>query len=148
MKKFLALVMALCMVFALCAVSAYADDPVTLTYAEVNPLDGTIVGEMAKAFKAKVEELSGGSIIIDLQGGGESDPDVDRGIQAITTAQYANGLSFVQKDSLNLIVKAVELDQTYSTDEKLKIYELLSQLSNCGPDQRDRYAKKLRKVLK
>ena len=31
----------------------------------------------------------------DLQGGGESDPDVDRGIQAITTAQYANGLSFV-----------------------------------------------------
>ena len=54
MKKFLALVMALCMVFALCAVSAYADDPVTLTYAEVNPLDGTIVGEMAKAFKAKV----------------------------------------------------------------------------------------------
>ena len=32
----------------------------------------------------------------DLQGGGESDPDVDRGIQAITTAQYANGLSFVQ----------------------------------------------------
>ena len=39
----------------------------------------------------------------DLQGGGESDPDVDRGIQAIKTAQYANNLSFVQKDSLNLI---------------------------------------------
>jgi alpha/beta superfamily hydrolase len=39
----------------------------------------------------------------DLQGGGESDPDIDRGIQAITTAQYANSLSFVQKDSLNLI---------------------------------------------
>ena len=70
MKKFLALVMALCMVFALCAVSAYADDPVTLTYAEVNPLDGTIVGEMAKAFKAKVEELSGGSVLIDIQAGG------------------------------------------------------------------------------
>ena len=70
MKKFLALVMALCMVFALCAISAYADDPVTLTYAEVNPLDGTIVGEMAKAFKAKVEELSGGSVLIDIQAGG------------------------------------------------------------------------------
>ena len=65
MKKVLALVMALCMVFALCAVSASADEPVTLTYAEVNPLDGTIVGEMAKAFKAKVEELSGGSVLID-----------------------------------------------------------------------------------
>ena len=44
--------------------------PVTLTYAEVNPLDGTIVGEMAKAFKEKAEELSGGSIIIDIQAGG------------------------------------------------------------------------------
>jgi TRAP-type C4-dicarboxylate transport system substrate-binding protein len=70
MKKVLALVMALCMVFALCAVSASADEPVTLTYAEVNPLDGTIVGEMAKAFKAKVEELSGGSVLIDIQAGG------------------------------------------------------------------------------
>ena len=39
----------------------------------------------------------------DLQGGGESDPDIDRGVQAITTAQYANNLSFVQKDSLNLV---------------------------------------------
>lgn len=69
MKKTLALLMALCMVFALCAVAS-ADEPVTLTYAEVNPLDGTIVGEMAKAFKEKVEELSGGSIVIDIQAGG------------------------------------------------------------------------------
>ncbi len=64
---------------------------------------------------------------------------------------YAHGSHETESqflDSLNLIVKAVELDQTYSTDEKLKIYELLSQLSNCGSDQRDRYAKKLRKVLK
>ncbi len=64
---------------------------------------------------------------------------------------YAHGAHETESqflDSLNLIVKAVELDQTCSTDEKLKIYELLSQLSNCGPDQRDRYAKKLRKVLK
>ena len=39
MKKVLALVMALCMVFALCAVSASADEPVTLTYAEVQCAD-------------------------------------------------------------------------------------------------------------
>lgn len=39
----------------------------------------------------------------DLQGGGESNPDVDRSIQAITMAKYANNLSFVKKDSLNLI---------------------------------------------
>ena len=44
--------------------------PVTLTYAEVNSLEGTIVGEMAKAFKAKTEELSGGQLLIDIQSGG------------------------------------------------------------------------------
>ena len=44
--------------------------PVTLTYAEVNPLEGTIVGEMAKAFKEKVEEVSGGEVRIDIQAGG------------------------------------------------------------------------------
>ncbi len=70
MKKFLALAIALCMVFSFCAVSAFADDPVTLTYAEVNPLEGTIVGAMALAFKEKVEELSGGSVLIDIQASG------------------------------------------------------------------------------
>ena len=68
MKKLLGIVLVLAMLLG-CA-SALAEDPVTLTYAEVNPLDGTIVGEMAKAFKAKVEELSGGSVVIDIQAGG------------------------------------------------------------------------------
>lgn len=46
-----------------------AADAVTLVYAEVNPLD-TIVGQTATAFKEKVEELSNGSIIIDVQASG------------------------------------------------------------------------------
>ncbi len=45
------------------------EDAITLVYAEVNPLD-TIVGQTATAFKEKVEELSGGSIIIDVQASG------------------------------------------------------------------------------
>ncbi len=50
--------------------AAAASDPaVTLVYAEVNPLD-TIVGQTATAFKEKVEELSGGSITIDVQASG------------------------------------------------------------------------------
>lgn len=50
--------------------SNVANDPaVTLVYAEVNPLD-TIVGQTGSAFKEKVEELSGGSITIDLQASG------------------------------------------------------------------------------
>ena len=70
MKKILALVLALCMIFAFSAIPAFADEPVTLVYAEVNPLEGTIVGAMAQAFKEKVEELSGGSVIIDIQASG------------------------------------------------------------------------------
>lgn len=42
---------------------------ITLVMAEVNPLD-TIVGQTDTAFKEKVEELSGGSIKIDLQASG------------------------------------------------------------------------------
>ena len=70
MKKLLALTLALCLVFGLCSIPAFADDSVTLVYAEVNPLEGTIVGEMAKAFKEKVEELSGGNVKIDIQASG------------------------------------------------------------------------------
>ncbi len=39
----------------------------------------------------------------DLQGGGESDPSIDRSIQAKTVAEYANSLSYVEKDAINLI---------------------------------------------
>ena len=43
-----------------------SDPKVTLVYAEVNPAD-TIVGQTAAHFKERVEELSGGSITIDVQ---------------------------------------------------------------------------------
>ena len=50
--------------------TAAANDPkVTLVYAEVNPLD-TIVGQTATHFKEKVEELTGGSVVIDVQASG------------------------------------------------------------------------------
>lgn len=62
MKKLLAFVLVLVM-------AASASAAVTLTYAEVNPLD-SIVGQTATAFKQKVEELSGGDVIIDIQAGG------------------------------------------------------------------------------
>ena len=70
MKKVLALIMALCMIFALGAVSAFADDTITLTYAEVNPVEGTVVGDVALAFKEKLEELSDGAILVDIQASG------------------------------------------------------------------------------
>jgi TRAP-type C4-dicarboxylate transport system substrate-binding protein len=70
MKKILALTMVLCMIFAVCAVSASADEPIVLTYAEVNPVEGTVVGDVALAFKEKLEELSDGAIQVDIQASG------------------------------------------------------------------------------
>ena len=64
------LILALCAFIALSLTAGMRKNARVLTYAEVNPLDGTIVGEMAKAFKKKVEELSGGRLQIDIQAGG------------------------------------------------------------------------------
>ena len=49
---------------------ASGDPAVTLVYAEVNPLDSTVVGQVATHFAERVNELSGGTVTIDVQGGG------------------------------------------------------------------------------
>lgn len=57
------------------AFEAFAADPqVTLVYAEVNPID-TIVGQTDQAFKEKVEELSGGSVKIEIRASGVFGPE-------------------------------------------------------------------------
>lgn len=66
----LVLLLACTVAVSITAAKAGNDDTIILTYAEVNPLDGTIAGEMAKAFKEKTEELSGGTVRIDIQAGG------------------------------------------------------------------------------
>ena len=68
MKKLLCIALALTMVLGL-AITAHADSQVTLVMAEVNPLD-TIVGQTDAFFAEKVEELTGGSVKIDLQAAG------------------------------------------------------------------------------
>ncbi len=50
--------------------TAAGDPAITLTMAEVNPVEDTICGAMDTKFKEAVEAISGGSITIDLQGGG------------------------------------------------------------------------------
>lgn len=68
-KKVLSVLLGAAMVTSMGTFAAAEDTPVTLVYAEVNPLD-TIVGKMATDFKEKVEELSEGSITIDIQASG------------------------------------------------------------------------------
>ena len=61
MKKLICIALALVMVLGL-AVTVSAEGPrVTLTYAEVNPIEGTIVGMIATYFKEQVETLTNGS---------------------------------------------------------------------------------------
>ena len=67
MKKLFSIVLVLAMVLACSAALA---EPVTLTYAEVNPVEGTVVGDVALAFKDKLEELSGGEVLVDIQANG------------------------------------------------------------------------------
>ena len=66
MKKLFSIALVLVMLMS-CA-SALAE--VTLTYAEVNPVEGTVVGDVALAFKDKLEELSGGEVLVDIQANG------------------------------------------------------------------------------
>ena len=76
MKKLLGILLALALLLGCTAAFA---DPITLTYAEVNPVPatleenaekGSVVSDVAWAFKTKLEELSAGEIVVDLQGGG------------------------------------------------------------------------------
>lgn len=70
MKKITNLFLGLAVMLSLgSAAMATEAAPVKLVYAEVNPLD-TIVGQTGTAFKQKVEELSKGTIIIDIQASG------------------------------------------------------------------------------
>ena len=76
MKKFLSLMLAallVCTVFGAAmaeAPDASGDPAVTLVYAEVNPLETTVVGQVAMHFAERVNELTGGTVTIDVQGGG------------------------------------------------------------------------------
>ena len=85
MKKFLCVLLSLVMLLSLAACGgsgeqaaadgtandgdASNDPAVTLVYAEVNPLD-TIVGQTDTFFAEKVNELSGGTITLDVQAAG------------------------------------------------------------------------------
>lgn len=105
MKKTLALILAVVMTFGLFSIAAMAEsdvanDPhVTLVMAEVNPLD-TIVGQTDSFFKEKVEELSGGSITIDLQASGVLGSENDI-LDAITSYDDSIDISRISAFALN-----------------------------------------------
>jgi type II secretory pathway component PulK len=50
-------------------------------------------------------------------------------------------------ENLNKTVVTVELNEEYSTNQKLKVYSALSDLNNCEAGDRAKYVKKAVKLL-
>ena len=97
---------------------ASTTEPLVLTYAEVNPED-TIVGQVAADFKTKVEELSGGSIIIDVQYSGVlgSEADVLDGMLANSGAADISRISAFSLNSYGS-EKSVLLSLPYTFESR------------------------------
>lgn len=73
-KRWFSLALVLLLVFGMAAAALadevkVADDAIVLTYAEVNPIDGTD-GDWAKYFKSQVETLTNGTVTVDIQASG------------------------------------------------------------------------------
>lgn len=71
-----------------------------------------------------------------------------------TSAQFEINLNGAEKfnenqlmDAVNKTVVKVELDEKYTTKQKLKIYSELTSLSNCSEKERKKYTKKVKKLL-
>lgn len=52
------------------------------------------------------------------------------------------------QEALNPTVLTIEKDDSYSTSAKLKIFSLISSLTNCAEKERPKYVKKIGRALK
>lgn len=66
-------------------------------------------------------------------------------LDIVKSSQDLSQKEFV--DKLNPIVLQVETDNRYNTKSRLKIFDLLSILSNCDVKQRKKYARKAARLL-
>lgn len=69
--------------------------------------------------------------------------------------QFQKNLSDVEKldeqellNRLNETIKAVEADDDYAPQEKLKIYALITSLDNCDDKDRMKFVRKIYKALR
>ena len=51
-------------------------------------------------------------------------------------------------DALKPTIITIEKDDSYSTSAKLKIFSLISSLSNCAPKERQKYVRKISNALR
>lgn len=53
----------------------------------------------------------------------------------------------ILNEKLNITMVSVEKDDNYKAKDKLKIYDLLQQITNCDEKDRKKFVKRLGKVL-
>lgn len=51
-------------------------------------------------------------------------------------------------DAIRPTILVIEKDDTYSTSQKLKIFSLITSLSNCAEKERPKYVRKITSALK
>lgn len=51
-------------------------------------------------------------------------------------------------DALQPTILVIEKDDSYSTSAKLKIFSLITSLSNCDPKEREKFARRIARKLK
>lgn len=142
MRKTAAILLALAMILTLCVAceskapdDAKNDPKVTLVYAEVNPED-SLMGKTALAFKSKVEELSGGSVIVDIQFSGTlgSENDVlDSMLGNVGTVDLARISAFSLNSYGTKLAKLLSIPYTFTGREhfwKFAASELGSKVLN------------------
>ena len=111
---------------------------VSLAYAEVNPLDGTVFGVLANAFKQKAEELSGGSveIVISDQAWAKLSEKQQRWVEQ--AAQYASRVFDAQNTADEALALAALTDKgvtVTAVDDKTPFIEACRDLISANiPD--------------
>ena len=76
---------------------------------------------------------------------------IDQAKVAEFTKSLENCKNYSEKellDSLNPIILEVEKNDELSTKNKLAIYSMITNLSNCSEKEREKYARKLTRLLK
>jgi hypothetical protein len=73
----------------------------------------------------------------------------------VIAAEFTELMTDVEKlseadllERVNKTVLKVEMDDTYSTKAKLKIFSLITYLSNCTERERKKYVRKISRALK
>lgn len=122
MKKILAFALVLCMVFALCTAMASADNKLTIKAAHHTAVDSTF-NYGFEAFKEKIEELSGRTIVVEIYPAGQLGDQTEL-IQQLQTGTIQMAISSCA-DVANFAPTVGVLDVPYMFETKQQAWNAM-----------------------